>query len=105
MQKTVQRVCRVDELMPGEARRVEVNGVPIAVFNFHGEVYALDDTCSHALASLADGIIEEEDYQVECPKHGSLFDVRTGAPRSLPATRPVATHPVTIKDDEIYVEV
>jgi 3-phenylpropionate/trans-cinnamate dioxygenase ferredoxin subunit len=95
----------VDELKPGQSKRVEVDGLGIAVFNVGGELFALDDTCSHALASLAEGIVEEDEYEIECPKHGSLFDVRTGKPRSLPATQPVATHPVTVQDGEIYVEV
>lgn len=101
----MQRVCKVDEIKPGEGVRVEVDGVPIAVFKVDGEFYALDDTCSHALASLAEGLVEEDTFEVECPKHGSLFDVRDGKPRSLPATQPVGTHTVIVKDDEIYVEV
>jgi 3-phenylpropionate/trans-cinnamate dioxygenase ferredoxin subunit len=99
----MQRVCRTDELKPGGVQRVVVDGTPIAVFNLNGEYLALDDTCSHALASLSEGFVEDE--YVECPKHGSEFDLRTGEPRSLPATKPVATHPVTVTGDEIYVEV
>jgi 3-phenylpropionate/trans-cinnamate dioxygenase ferredoxin component len=96
-------VCKIDELKPGSAKRVVVEGTPIAVFNLNGEYLALDDICSHALASLSEGFIEDD--FVECPKHGSEFDLRTGQPRSLPATKPVATHPVTVTDDEIHVEV
>jgi len=99
----VELVCKADELKPGEVRRVVVDGIPIAVFNLNGEYLALDDICSHALSSLSEGYIE--DGFVECPKHGSQFDIHTGQPHSLPATRPVARHPVTVKDDEIYVEV
>ncbi|MCA1833726.1 MAG: bifunctional 3-phenylpropionate/cinnamic acid dioxygenase ferredoxin subunit [Actinomycetota bacterium] len=101
----MERICTVQDLPSGEARRVEVNGHPIAIFNLSGQYYALDDICSHALSSLSEGFIEEEDFTVECPKHGSLFDVRTGAPQSLPATRPVATYPVKVENDEIFVEV
>ena len=96
-------VGKMADMPPGSAKRVVVDGVPIAVFNLDGEFLALDDICSHALASLSEGYIE--DGMVECPKHGSQFDLRDGSVHSLPATRPVATHPVTIKDDEIYVEV
>lgn len=103
MQTTMVKVCRVDELPEGSAKRVEVNGTLIAVFNHGGELFSLDDTCSHALASLSEGVLE--DCRVECPKHGSQFDLRTGQPHSLPATKPVATHRVTVTDDEIYVEV
>lgn len=101
----MQRVCKVDELKPGDGIRVEVGDTPIAIFNVGGEFFAVDDTCSHALASLAEGLVEEDIHAVECPKHGSLFDLRTGTPRGLPATKPVATHTVIVKDDEIYVEV
>ena len=96
-------VCKTGDLQPGTTMRVVVDGMPIAVFNLDGEFFALDDICSHALASLSEGYVEEG--MVECPKHGSQFDVRTGEVHSLPATRPVATHHVTVKDDEIYVEV
>lgn len=96
-------VCRTDELKPGEARRVVVDGVPIAVFNLDGSFHAIDDTCSHALASLSEGFVEDD--WVECPKHGSQFHIPTGEVRHLPATRPVATHPVTVTDDEIWVGV
>jgi 3-phenylpropionate/trans-cinnamate dioxygenase ferredoxin component len=96
-------VCTLDEFKPGEAKRVVVDGTPIAVFNLNGTFLALDDICSHALASLSEGYIEDD--RVECPKHGSEFDLRTGEPRSLPATKPVRTHKVIVKDDAIYVEV
>ncbi len=97
------RVCATDELKTGEVKRVVVDGVPIAVFNLDGGYYALDDTCSHALASLSEGFIEED--WVECPKHGSQFHIPTGEVRHLPATRPVASHPVEVRDGEIWVGV
>lgn len=68
-----------------------------------GEVYALDDECSHGRASLGDGDVEG--CAVECWKHGSQFDVRTGKPLNLPATVPVATYPVTIDGEVILVDV
>lgn len=98
----MERVCTLDELPAGAVRRVVVGGVPVALFNLGGEILAIDDTCSHALASLSEGYLDDD--KIECPKHGSQFDVRTGDALSLPATRPVAKHSVTVKDDEIYVE-
>ncbi len=94
-------VCRTDELPPGEALRVLAD-VPIAVFNVGGRFYAVDDTCTHQDASLADGWLE--DCAVECPLHASWFDLRTGAVSGPPAKRPVRTHAVTVEDGTVYVQ-
>ncbi|HEX6341302.1 bifunctional 3-phenylpropionate/cinnamic acid dioxygenase ferredoxin subunit [Umezawaea sp.] len=94
------RVCTVIDLPPGEAVRV-VAHVPIAVFNAEGELYAVDDTCTHQDASLADGWLE--DCRVECPLHASSFDLRTGLPSGPPAKRPVRTYPVVVLDGVVYV--
>jgi 3-phenylpropionate/trans-cinnamate dioxygenase ferredoxin subunit len=64
-------------------------------------VYGLGDRCSHAEASLAEG--ELFDLEVECPRHGSAFDIITGAPKSLPATRPVPVYQVKIEDADVMV--
>ena len=87
-------ICPLSELPPGEARRVDAEP-PIAVFHTEdGEVFAIDDTCSHQDASLADGWLEG--CEVECPLHASRFDLRTGAVDAPPAKRPVRTHAVVI---------
>ena len=93
-------VCAVADLPEGEAVRVELE-VPIAVFNLAGDFYAIDDTCTHQDASLADGWLEG--CWVECPLHASSFDLRTGMPNGLPAKRPVRTYPVVVVDDVVYV--
>lgn len=95
-------VCRVEELPPGEAFRLD-RGVPIAVFNADGEFYAVDDTCTHQDASLADGWLEG--CVVECPLHASCFDLRTGRPSGPPAKEPLRTYPVSVRDGVIYVRV
>lgn len=95
-------VCALPDLPPGEAIRVDAD-VPIAVFNAGGALYAIDDTCTHQDASLADGWLE--DCQVECPLHASCFDLRTGRPSGLPARDPVRTHEVVVRDEYIYVRV
>ena len=77
---------------PEGGSRVDVAGHRLAVFRIGGELYVIGDRCSHQEASLAEG--ELFDYDVECPRHGSEFDVRTGRPGSLPATRPVASYRV-----------
>ncbi|MCU1679568.1 MAG: bifunctional 3-phenylpropionate/cinnamic acid dioxygenase ferredoxin subunit [Amycolatopsis sp.] len=98
------RACTVDELPPGESVRIaEGSGVDaIAVFNADGELYAIDDTCSHQDASLADGFLEG--CFVECPLHAALFDLRTGLPSCLPAKKPVRTYTVLVDDGVIYVQ-
>ncbi|MFI0467440.1 MULTISPECIES: bifunctional 3-phenylpropionate/cinnamic acid dioxygenase ferredoxin subunit [Saccharopolyspora] len=93
--------CRVSDLPPGESVRIEAH-VPIAVFNVEGDLYAIDDTCTHQDASLAEGWVE--DCRVECPLHAAAFDLRTGLPCGLPAKRPVRTYPVQVADGTIYIE-
>ncbi|HWC78331.1 MAG TPA: bifunctional 3-phenylpropionate/cinnamic acid dioxygenase ferredoxin subunit [Pseudonocardiaceae bacterium] len=95
-------VCAVDALPDGEAIRILAH-VPIAVFNADGSYYAIDDTCTHQDASLADGWVD--DCRVECPLHASNFDLRTGLPDGPPAKRPVRTYPVTVDAGMIYVDI
>ena len=94
------RVCTVDELPEGEARRLDTSP-PIAVFRAEGSFYAIDDTCTHQEASLADGYLEG--LEVECPLHAACFDLRTGEPSGPPATRPVRTHEILVDDGVIFV--
>ena len=91
-------VARVDDIPPGFAARLEIDGRPIAVFNCAGEFFACDDTCSHAEASLSEGDLDPDACTVECPLHGSTFDLRSGDPLTLPAVEPVAVHRVTVED-------
>ena len=101
-EEAVLRVCSLADLPPGEALRVDEVFPPIAVFRTDdGEVYAIDDTCTHQDASLADGWLEG--CEVECPLHASRFDLRTGQVDEPPAKRGVRTHLVTITDGDIYV--
>jgi 3-phenylpropionate/trans-cinnamate dioxygenase ferredoxin component len=97
----VLEVCPLAALPRGEARRVETDP-PIAVFHTEdGEVFAIDDTCTHQDASLADGWVEG--CEVECPLHASRFDLRTGAVDAPPAKLPVRTHEVVVTNDVINV--
>ncbi|HLU58185.1 MAG TPA: bifunctional 3-phenylpropionate/cinnamic acid dioxygenase ferredoxin subunit [Pseudonocardia sp.] len=97
-------VGRPEDIPLGEAVRVE-EGVeaPIAVFNVDGEFFAIDDTCTHQDASLADGWVEG--CSVECPLHAACFDLRTGMPSGPPAKTPVRTHEVVVVDGFVYVRV
>src|SRR6188472_3366360 len=103
--KTTIEVCAVDELEPGMARIVEVDGRKVGVFNADGELYAIEDRCSHDDGPLAEGPFDPDARTVECPRHGSLFDLRTGRPRTLPAYLPVETFPVREEDGTIKMEV
>ena len=102
---TTVTVCPASELGPGERRIIEHDGEPIAVFNCDGELFAIEDRCSHDDGPLAEGEWSPADCTVECPRHGSIFDLRTGKPGTLPAFQPVRTFPVGITDDNITLEV
>ena len=104
MPETVE-VCAASELKPGEMRLLEWEDLEIGVFNCAGTVYAIEDRCSHDNGPLVEGELDEQDCTVECPRHGSRFDLRTGRPVTLPAYVPVETFPVLIEDDKIKVEV
>ncbi len=97
-------VCRFDELAPGSATRVVVDGVPVAVVRIGDDVYAIGDTCSHADVSLSEGEVHEEERELECWKHGSTFSLLTGEPQTLPATRPVPVFVASVVDGEVVVE-
>src|SRR6478735_11993025 len=94
-------VCPLAALPRGDARRVDATP-PIAVFHTEeGELFALDDTCTHQDASLADGWVEG--CEVECPLHASRFDLRTGAVDAPPAKQPIRTHDVTLEGDTVFI--
>ena len=96
------RICALEDIPIGEAMRVDTVTPPIAIFHTEDdEFFALDDTCTHQNASLADGWVEEG--SVECPLHASKFDLRTGAVDAPPAKRPVRAHEVSIIDGDIHV--
>lgn len=94
-------VGRASDIPPGHAARVEIDGVPVAIFNCNGDFYVLDDTCSHQEASLSEGDLDLDRCVIECPLHGSSFDLRTGEPLSLPAVEPVRAHHTEVGDDGI----
>lgn len=97
-------LCPRDELAPGEVKRFTVGSHQIALARIGDEFFAIDDICSHGHFSLSEGELDEFDCTLECPKHGSLFDLRTGQPETLPATVPVAVYPVQVQDGEVQVE-
>lgn len=98
------RVCSMTDLPPGAVRRFDVVGTCVAVVRIEDEVFAVGDTCSHEDYSLSEGEVWAEDYAIECPKHGSTFDLRTGQPQTLPATKAVPVFGVRIDGDDVVVE-
>ena len=105
MTKTI-TVCRLDELPEGEMRLVEADGLKIGVFHCPGgELHAIEDRCSHDDGPLAEGEFDADACTVECPRHGSLFDLTSGRPKTLPAYAPVETFQVAIEDDQVLLEV
>jgi 3-phenylpropionate/trans-cinnamate dioxygenase ferredoxin subunit len=98
-------ICPVDELPAGAMRLVEWEDLEIGVFNCAGVLYAIEDRCSHDDGNLVDGELDEDDCTIECPRHGSKFDLRTGKPVNLPAYVPVDTFPVSVENGVIKIEV
>ena len=94
------RVCGPGEMLPGEFRVVWDQDTPIAVYNVDGMFYAIEDTCSHDDGELAGG--EVHGFEVECPRHGARFDMRTGQVTAPPAVEPIASFPVREEDGVIW---
>ena len=96
------KAAKLSDVPEEGAIRVELAGKPVCLARSGGEVFAISDVCSHADVALSEGDVE--DGKIECWLHGSLFDLRTGEPSGLPATRPVPTYPVTVEGDDVLVQ-
>ena len=100
------RVCSVDDVPEGEARRFAIDGRLVAVVNLGDDGFrAVDAICSHEHYYLDEGEVDVDLETIECPKHGSTFDLDTGNARTLPAIKPVDVFPVTVTDDDVLIEV
>jgi len=99
------RVCSVDDVKPGSARRVDVDGHRLAVVRIGDDFYVLGDECSHADYSLSEGDVWEDEREIECPKHGSTFSLESGEPQTLPATQPVPVYTVRVDGDDVLVTI
>jgi 3-phenylpropionate/trans-cinnamate dioxygenase ferredoxin subunit len=106
------RVCSVDDVKPGDAGRFDVDGLRLAVVRLPAQTadapddwYVINDRCSHADYSLAEGDVWADEREIECPQHGSTFSLLTGEPQTLPATQPVPVYSVRVEGDDVYVEV
>lgn len=98
------RVASLDELPAGGRLTVEIAGTPVLVLRVDDEIYAINNICSHAHALLSEGEFDPDEYCVECPLHGSLFDIRTGKPRTFPAFEPVDTYRAYAEGGAVFVE-
>ena len=98
-------VCPLEDLPPGAMVRVEWEDLEIGVYNCGGELFAIEDRCSHDNGILLEGELDPDRCAVECPRHGSWFDLRSGRPLNLPAYVPVDTFPVRVEDGVVRVEV
>jgi 3-phenylpropionate/trans-cinnamate dioxygenase ferredoxin subunit len=99
------RICAVAYIVPGTARRFDVEGRRIAVVRLGDDFYALGDTCSHAEVSLSEGDVLADTRELECWKLGSAFSLETGEPSCLPAVRPVPTYVIRVEGDDVVVDV
>lgn len=96
-------VARLDELPDGGVVQVVVKGEPVGLYRVGDDVFAVHDICTHEEAYLSEGDFEPDEYEIECPLHGSTFNVMSGEVRILPATRPVATYEVEVADGNVLV--
>ena len=97
------KVASPADIPPGQVNVYAVNGRSIAVCNVDGTFYAIDDICTHDGGSLDQGELLGD--EIECPRHGALFDVKTGRALTLPAVAPVRSYPVQVNGDHIMVEI
>jgi len=95
-------VCGESELTPGQRKVVNVEGAMVVVFNLGGELYAIEDICTHDGSEIADGCIIGDD--IECPRHGARFCIKTGAVTAPPAYESIDTFPVMVRDRLVYVQ-
>ncbi len=100
-----ERLCRVEEMAPGTARRFDVGPHRIAVVRIGDDFYAIGDRCSHADYSLSEGEVWPDEREIECWKHGSTFSLVTGEPQTLPATAAVPVYTVLVEGTDVLLEV
>jgi 3-phenylpropionate/trans-cinnamate dioxygenase ferredoxin component len=96
------RVAAVGEIPEGSVKIVQSGSLFVGVYLIDGTYYAIEDRCSHDDGPLCEG--DRDGFRIECPRHGAMFDLRSGAVLSLPATVGVETYPVIVRDGEIFIE-
>lgn len=98
------RLCSVDDLKPGTARRFDVGSHRVALVRIGDDFYAVGDRCSHADYSLSEGEVWPDEREIECPQHGSTFSLETGMPATFPATQPVPVYTVRVEGGDVVLE-
>jgi len=97
-------VCALEDLPPGEVRIVHAGEISVGVYNLGGELFALEDRCSHDDGPLCEGDFDLDEGYAVCPRHGARIDIRSGRALTLPAVTPVETFRVRVDDGLIKVE-
>jgi 3-phenylpropionate/trans-cinnamate dioxygenase ferredoxin subunit len=95
----------LEDFVSGEARQVRVENRVLVVVRIESDVYVLDDRCSHEEFSLAEGEVNAATCEIECARHGAMFNLKDGEPMSFPATRPVAHYDVRHNEGRLEVMV
>ena len=93
----------IDSVPTGAKTAVEIDGEPVGLYNVDGQIFAMDDLCTHDEAYLSEGDFNPSAGTIRCPRHSSHFDVRTGRPRSLPAILPVQVYEAKVEQGRILV--
>jgi len=96
------KVGKIQDVPPGSAKVYEVDGRAVAVCNVGGDLFAVDDVCPHDEGSLDQGALEG--FEIECPRHGARFDVRSGEVTALPAVLPIDTFKVRLQGDDVEID-
>jgi 3-phenylpropionate/trans-cinnamate dioxygenase ferredoxin subunit len=96
------KVANAADIEDGQRVLVEVDDVIVAIFKVDGEFYCIEDVCTHDGGPVAEGALDG--FEIECPRHGALFDIRDGRALTMPAVVPVPTYQVKVEGDEIFVE-
>jgi 3-phenylpropionate/trans-cinnamate dioxygenase ferredoxin subunit len=94
-------VCALDDLPPGERVYLELNDKPVIIFNVEGELFAIDDECTHDNGPLGEGDLDN--HHIICPRHGARFDIRNGKALTLPAVKGVQTYPLRVRDGMVEI--
>ena len=97
------RVCAVGDVEPGSAQRFDVGDHRLSIVRIGDDFYVIGDRCSHEDYSLSEGFVWEDECEIECPKHGSMFSLKTGEAITLPATEPVPVYDVRVDGDDVIV--
>lgn len=96
-------LCKADEIAPGNALKIEADGLTVAVFNVDGEFFVTDDGCTHGPGSLSEGFVDGD--VIECNFHNGQFNIKTGEVVSPPCMIPIKTYPTVVEDGKVIIEV